>query len=78
MKNKKKSLEKNPKVFELPITSQTPGRILSGKASTPEENMAIYIYSVVYRSLSDPFVPTHRRIRKDIVLSRFAALVRSH
>ena len=45
MKNKRKSLEKNPKVFELPITSQTPGRILSGKASTPEENMAIYIFS---------------------------------
>ena len=36
------------------------------------------IPSVVHRSLSDPFVPTHRRRRKGSVLSRLSTLVRSH
>ena len=43
---------------------------------TAAEN--VDIYSVVHRSLSDPFLPSHRRRREGSVLSRLSTLVRSH
>ena len=52
--------------FELPLFSSNSSEGLVRKSKitgTPEENEDIY--SVVHRSVSDPFVPIHRRIRKE-------------
>ena len=73
MENKSKSLgqeiicrEKSKCFFELPLFSSNSSEGLVRKSKitgTPEENEDIY--SVVHRSVSDPFVPIHRRIRKE-------------
>ena len=53
--------ENNPKVFELPLFSFNSVEDLVRKnkiSGTPTET--VNTYSVVHRSLSDPFVPTYR------------------
>ena len=70
--------EKNPKVFEPSNFSLNSLEDLVRKSKitgTPVET--VNINSVVYRSFSDLFVPTHLRRRKGLILSRFSTHVRS-
>ena len=69
--------ENDPKVFERPLFSLNSLEDLVSKIKirrTPAET--VDLYSVVHCSLSNPFVPYHRR-RMGSVLSRISTLVRS-
>ncbi|RMX43129.1 hypothetical protein pdam_00006851 [Pocillopora damicornis] len=70
--------QKNSKVFGLPLSSNSLYNLVRKSKITGAPAESVDIYSFMHRSLSDPFVPTHRRKREGSVLSRSSTLVRSH
>ena len=68
--------ENNPKIFVLPLFSSNS---LEGKRQITESPAGtVGIHSLVHRSLSDPFVPTHSRRRKCLILRRLLIPFCSH
>ena len=68
--------EKNPKICVLPLFSSN--SLEEKRQITESPAGTVGIYSLVHRSISDPFVPRHPRRRKSLVLRRLLTPFRSY
>ena len=68
--------EKNPKIFVLPLFSSN--SLEEKRQITESPAGTVGIYSLVHRSISDPFVPMYPWRRKGLVLRRLLMPFRSY